>query len=365
LQREFMKTVQDRWEMGSEFHWDPSWLLTEKPGADLFPEDYVLFSSGRGALNALSETVFKTSQRPTLHLPSFFCMETASSLSGAFNIKWYRDLPGEDSPEWNTLNPSENDLVLVLNLFGVKERSGWEDFINKCPGVVFIEDHTHDPFSKWALNATGDYAFSSLRKTLPVPDGALLWSPPAKELPAAEEGPLQGAWYKLEAMILKSAYLQGATLKKDEFRRLQTEGEKLFEKQNGAASAFTKNILHSIRANELRSRKKENIELFIKELGKEKSSPVRPLFTDWPADAVPLGGVLLCEGQDVRDGLLAALIENNVYPAVNWRQGPSEFNSGDEAALDLSRRLLTVPLDFRYGREDVEGTIEIIKQYCY
>ena len=42
------------------------------------------------------------------------------------------------------------------------------------PSIVLIEDHIHDPLSDWSQSSNADYAVASLRKTLPVPIGAML-----------------------------------------------------------------------------------------------------------------------------------------------------------------------------------------------
>jgi hypothetical protein len=52
---------------------------------------------------------------------------------------------------------------------------GWEER-RAASEWLLVEDHSHDPFSPWAVGSSADYAFCSLRKTLPVPDGGLLWS---------------------------------------------------------------------------------------------------------------------------------------------------------------------------------------------
>ena len=78
-----------------------------------------------------------------------------------------------------------------------------------------------------AVGSNADFAFSSLRKTLPVPDGGILWSPRELDLPPQPRGSADGSELKLAAMLLKGRHLEGrgGDDLKQRFRRLQLEGE--------------------------------------------------------------------------------------------------------------------------------------------
>ena len=159
-----------RREVGSDFHWSAA-FLTGVPETAL-PKDAELFATGRGALVTLLTVGRDT--RPCLHLPSHFCMEVASALSVSCEIRWYRDLPNERQPDFDTLRPEPGDFVLANNPFGLREAASWLQW-RKPAEVCLIEDHTHDIAGAWATGSTADYAIASLRKTLPLPDGGLLW----------------------------------------------------------------------------------------------------------------------------------------------------------------------------------------------
>ena len=70
---------------------------------------------------------------------------------------------------------SSTDIILVCNHFGISEQSLFDSLIDS-PSLI-IEDHTHDPWSPWSFGSRASYCFSSLRKTLPLPDGSVIWSP--------------------------------------------------------------------------------------------------------------------------------------------------------------------------------------------
>ena len=79
--------------------------------------------------------------------------------------------------------------MLAVNFFGIRKGKAWQDWLSQHKDIILIEDHTHDPFSTWAQQSTAHYAMASLRKTLPIPDGAILWSPQKMSLPKPTSPP--------------------------------------------------------------------------------------------------------------------------------------------------------------------------------
>ncbi len=254
--------MEKLWEVGSEFDWSDG-MITPSSLPNLLPKAYELFATGRAIMLSIHHLLKSHQRRLRLHLPSFFCMEATAKLQTVFDIYWYRDLPTEPTPDFNTLRPFPGDVVLAVNLFGIRIGSPWQDWLHRHNDIVLIEDHTHDPFSLWAQQSTAHYAMASLRKTLPIPDGAIIWSPQKLELPKPYSSESFGAYQKLTAMLLKQAYINGAKISKDAYRLLQIQGEKqLSHEINAAASSFTANILHCLNISELRKKREENIRKF-------------------------------------------------------------------------------------------------------
>ncbi len=83
-----------------------------------------------------------------------------------------------------TLQPRAGDAILAVDYFGARHGAAWRAFQAGRQDTLLIEDHSHDPQSTWATSSTADYAFASLRKTMPISDGAILWSPRGRALPA-------------------------------------------------------------------------------------------------------------------------------------------------------------------------------------
>jgi hypothetical protein len=348
-------------EVGSEFHWDAAALLGDAPGGSAaagLPDRHALFATACGALTALLR---RLAPRGRLHIPSYFCMGVAEALSADVPLAWYRHLPGEREPRLDTLRAVPGDVVLAQNLFGREEPEPWDTWQRAHPDVVVVEDHSHDPFSDWARRSSAPYAVASLRKTLPLPDGGLLWSPRGLELPQPTGGESPGAGLKLAAMLLKAAWLEGRAVAKDTFRTLQGQGEATLLGSTGPASAVTRAVLPLLDVARLRAASTRNahaMEQLLAPGGREWT-----VLTGGPAGAAPFRVQLGCRSEAVRDALLAYLAQHRIYAPVHWRQDRGGLWSGDLAAADLASRMLTVPIDHRYGPDDVQRVAEVLLGY--
>ena len=65
------------------------------------------------------------------------------------------------------------------------------------------------------------------------------------------------------------------------------------------------------------------------------------------------------KNEDERDGVKKKLIKNNVYPPIIWDLEsyiPEDF----AYERNLSKRILTVPVDQRYGFTEMSKVVEIL-----
>ena len=352
-----------RWEVGSEFDWSDD-ALASSSSPKLFPQSYELFSTATGVLLSIERFLRGDGQRLKLHLPTYYCMEVAEKMARVFDVCWYRDLPTEAAPDFNSLRPSPGDLVLAVNLFGIKEGKAWQDWLTQHQDMILIEDHSHDPFSLWAQQTTAHYAIASLRKTLPIPDGGMIWSGQNMELPRPNQSESPAAAQKLTAMLLKRSYLMGANISKDSYRNLQLEGEhELINDGEHTISTLTKNVLLSLKISEMRQQRAANIRNILDLIVKEKNDYWEPIFTDWKPGSVPFNSILLCKNTQVRQELRRFLISENIFASVHWPQPPDQLSGNDPLAFDLSNRLLTIPADHRYSYNDIERVVTKLVEF--
>ena len=343
-----MTAVTDtQWEVGGEFH---SPVETPRPFHP-WPRPAVWYALGRHAVEALVEVL-----RPrTLWLPDYFCHEVAVGWERLVALRTYEDDPRWEEPRWDTLKAARGDLVVAVNYFGAREARGWEQ---RSGDFVLVEDHSHDPFSPSAVASSAPFAFSSLRKTLPVPDGAILWSPKGRDLPPQPRSAAEGSELKLAAMLLKGRYLQeGGDELKERFRRLQIEGEEqLGQAKVAAASTATREAVVGGAPLPWRVRRADNAVYLLGALSRLRLA--EPLFDEWPAGAAPLGVVLLFESPEVRDRVREALRHAGVYCPVHW----AIQRAASDRVVDLSTRVLTIPTDWRYSTPDMERVAALLHE---
>lgn len=134
--------------------------------------DWEFFASGRCALNRVILEIKKRGFRGRMFLPHYFCPEAARSISKNVKVVFFEDLPSEDSPRFETLNAAPGDAVMAVNFFGLRDMALWAEWKRLNPETILLENASHTPFSYGAADA--DFAFGSLRKWFPLPDGGFV-----------------------------------------------------------------------------------------------------------------------------------------------------------------------------------------------
>jgi hypothetical protein len=270
----------------------------------------------------------------------------------------YEDAPTQAGPTPHTLTPAPKDVVLVVNYFGLRSSAALESL--QLSGAALLIDHTHDPLSEWAHGDQADYAIASLRKTVPIPDGGVLWSPKGHPLPAAPEFTetrARAAQSKWKAMRLKGHYLAGELVNKADFRALASDGEA--DIARGAISGMVPTSqarLPSLPLGTWRTRRQSNHDALVTAL---QGAPGLEVLTGTP-EACPFSAYLVFEGAAMRGAVRAALIQACVYPAVLWPMDTPALKGIPEAHRALGDRTLSVHCDMRYSAADMTRVAAVI-----
>lgn len=339
-------------EVGSELEWAD---LPTGP-IEPWPESRVSFALAQHGLIGIWRHACGGELGRTLWVPDYFCPTVIDAWRNAgVPLAQYSDDPRWCAPEWESLRPAPRDLVLACNYFGLRSPVEWERWKTVHEDVVLVEDHSHDPVSEWARNSSADYGLASLRKTMPVPDGAMVWSP--RRLPLPPE-PSQQNWtgsaLKLTAMRLKRDYLAGKQVEKGVYRAFATRGEaEMLAQSDLAIAPWSAALLGDGFPSTWRQRRRENFTRFI-----EIISGLRGVVPLTPTDlgASTFNPVLVFDDHETREAIRNALLRRAIYPAVHWAQRATAARR----VRDLSERILTIPLDQRYGPSDVDRVAYLI-----
>lgn len=353
-------------EFGSDFHYISGFQCVGNAFGDFYPHANY-YADGRQALIHL----YHAQGWQRLWVPEYFCYEVIESVKQAgLKLMLYQDWPGNDDVDLcssmvagrvscgarqydnlnNVVRPS--DAVLWVNYLGTRSYRSFE----KLPVAAVIEDHTHDLIGDWPMHSTADWCIASLRKTLPIPEGGMLWSPVGLKLPSVPEVSEENeriAIIRWEAMKLKARYLAGEAVEKVEFRKGYVETEEYFD--HAQACALDKASQEYLKTFDIRSwynQKRENWELlkYIKKDGVRVICPEN-------MGCYPFSLILLFDNPDERDRVRKDLIAHQIYPAVLWNVP----DTANEEVKNFSRRMLSIHCDARYTADDIRQMRSIIE----
>lgn len=330
-------TPEERWEQGSNLHLSLETGSMPQPWGG-FPHRF--WGSGRDALRALVAWGSEQHGWRRMLVPSYYCQDVLVPLRAHVTLEVYPHSPTAPARE---VVAGASDVVMVASLFGMPLPRAIS------AGGAIVEDHTHDPLSRSSIASGGDFAFASLRKTLPLPDGGVLWSPRGLDLPPQADLTLdhdRAALDRLAAMTLKRHYLGGEAVAKDELRALAMRGEDAIGRgEVSGMSSFSRIRLETLPGAVWRECRAANLLAFRAAFGEPDGVTM--------LDA-PFAAMLIFDSQELRDGVRAALIEARVYPTVYWPLDDPAVDGIPESDLDLSHRILSIHCDYRYTTADMQ-----------
>lgn len=350
-----------KWEHGSEFFWIPASEKTIVVEHCAWARG-AYFGSGRDAIRALLRWGMASRGWNRLFVPSYFCAEVVDSVrSIGIRTASYIGRPDGGRPPLDQLGLHEGDVVFIVNFFGLMSSPLSHD--GKRTYDV-IEDHTHDPWSVWAESSSADWCIASLRKVLPIPDGGVVWSPRAYDLPRQlplTPGRRQASLEKMGGMILKLQYLSGTPIPKKMYRDLLSSGEvHVSDSDVSGISPWSSLLLRSYPSQEWRQARKRNYLTFVTEM--EDMEWISVLKPDDVTRAYPFSCVLVFDTPERRDYVRRQLILHRVYPAVLWPLDVGMPGVHKEDAM-FSARMLSIHCDFRYESSDMIKVASLIKRY--
>ena len=316
---------------------------------DVF-RDAILLADGRQCLIVL----IRQYRWRRIWIPDYYCYEVIETIKKQTGIAvlFYADNPLKEG-KVEELPLKEGDVLLRINFFGMRNYRS-----NKKIPIPVIEDHSHDIFEHWALYSDADWCISSIRKSLPLPEGGMIWSPKQFRVESSEyrvhEENEKMAAIRWEAMEMKASYLAEDDVCKEEFRYKFTETEKWFDSAEPALiDKRSREFVAKLFDFKLWFETKRNNWLLLNELlNKDFCHVVKPE----QESCTMFSLVLLMENKEKRDCIKKRLIEKSVYPAILWYLP----KTASKDSRDFSERMLSVHYDGRYSEDDVRQLAYIL-----
>ena len=233
----------------------------------------------------------------------------------------------------------DNEALLYINYFGLKQ-----EYVSQLAseyGEQLIVDNTQAFYAK-PLN--GLDTFYSCRKFFGVSDGAYLYC--GKRLDAELER--DHSWKRMTHLLKRIDVSAEAA-----YADFCAEDENLRNNPICWMSTLTHRIMASIDYDSVADRRRKNY-CYLDSMLKVKNSVFLPLSDG----AVPMVYPFLTEDVDLRQ----RLIDNRIYIARYWPNA-LEWCNEDSNDYRMTKHLLPLPIDQRYGKEEMNTIIKIILEW--
>ena len=326
----------------------------------------VFFQSGRNGIEELFRLI-KQEISGVVLLPDFLCTTVSDAIVRAgVEIRFYR-LSKDftfDVDEVESQIGQGIQAVYIVQYFGKKlSDAEWEAVCRwKERGVLLIEDITMSLLSVDACRVGfGDFVLGSIRKWLPISDGGFVCSRERTLPECGEQREISRyAYYYLITQVFKQRYLKegekNQPLKEEYMSYYAASMEALFSEYTVyPITELSYNYILNCDFAAIKKRRMENYDLLYENL--MDMPGIEPLIRR-EEGYVPFGMVISCEK---RDALLQYLIDRDVYCNIHWNLAGKE-NLGEDARI-LSKTVMTIPCDQRYGRAEMEHIIKILGEW--
>ena len=304
------------------------YLELERFTGPMLHEKALALSSGRACLSYLIE------QRKIrkIALPDFNC-DIVEAVCRAHEVK-IRFYPVEANLRPKTLQTEEDEWLYLVNFYGQLSADELQRIAACVPRLIV--DNAQAYFD---LPLKGVDTLYTCRKFLGVPDGGFLYTEaPEKTLPADESRERMG--FVLGRFERPAGeYFAAAAQNNDD---LSMEPKSMSE--------LTKNLLHAVDYDRVKTKRTENFRLLHEGLGSVNCLNLR---VTEGAYAYPL---MLPEGQKIRK----KLIKQKIFVPMLWPNVP-EQQPADSEACRLAEQILPLPCDQRYGAEEMAFIIKAVR----
>ncbi len=326
-------------KIGGEFEINPISLS----GLSKFIPDIknCLYASGSIALMAILNFIGKRNKK-IIYIPFYICKSVFNACEKSGFVTRFYELDTQFLFPFNEIDKIErNATLLFVNYFGFIDAS---DIISKVkanrPDIITIYDNVQ---SYWTYkNTPADFSFTSLRKHIATPDGALIDSKDPDFYNYSNLDENNFYWAKLTASLLKYEQINNEV-----YLNLFEEGENQLYNANNItkASIFGNYFYKNADWNKIKERRKLNYRK-VYEIGYNEG--IEFLFS-YKEGIIPLNVPILI---NKRDNIRRMLFDMNIFLPVHWP--PEDFNKNSKNINALINNELSLIIDQRYTVKQIE-----------
>lgn len=312
-------------------------------------------ASGRSAF-ALVLHHLQASGVRHVHLPAYLC-ESVLQPVRALGLQ-YSFYP-VDADFIARPEPPAGAAVLLIHYFGWLNPATEELRAEGGRSFCLIEDACQALLSDWPVpDDLARYVFLSPRKFGPVPLGGWCSIQPEQGPPCKETEAL--AWQSLTARLLRGAYLAEPeapvdfsveTMYLTALRKVETFLDE--HPTCGGIPQIALKIIAGLDWQDIAVRRRANWQ----HLSQLLDGHVEPLMHDLPPQVAPLGYVVRLRD---RDSVQDRLATQRIFCPVHWPLPEEVSPQRFPEAASLAKTCLTLPIDQRYGPEEMARIAEAV-----
>lgn len=332
-------------------------------------QEYKLVSSGRcGIKQILLNMISDNDGKEEYLLPSYLCPSIEQSFK-ELNLKivYYNVLSNLtiDLEDLNSKLSHKTKAIYFIHYFGVLQPEEVLTFLIsvKEKSINLIEDITHNFFSERA--DIGDYLIGSIRKWVPLPHGGLVIVKKesaqyqtfyAPSNLALRIGQLRALGQQLKYLYLNE--LRVGIVKEKYLNILRNMDKALYSHiEIAPMDELSIKLLERMDVESISMKRRTNYNYLYHHL--KPINEFEIVIGDIQDAVTPLGFHIALEQ---RDDLRAYLVKNGVYASIHWDL-PQEVQVSFYEPTKMSKRILTIPCDQRYGEKEMNHIVKLMQAY--
>ena len=304
----------------------------------------------------------KPKEAAVILCPAYSCWSMIAPFEfSGWDIVFYRlnkDLTIDKDFLADLLPAVRPDAVLTMNFYGSSSTQCAISIVKAFDDrITVFEDFSHCTFCLERIyNEMVDFYVTSIRKSVGICDGALLLSKEPTDRKYIDTGEPEFGKVRLDAQRQKGRYaITKSSEDKDNFLAKLRRGEVMIDKLDGVhpISEVSMKMLETTNGEEIAFARRENMKHLWGELKCEvKMIPgLEKCF-----EGAPFSLPILVENRDEVQKILA---KKGVYAPVLWPIDDRARMVCENSAY-ISDHMLSLPIDQRYGWDDIEDIARIV-----